>query len=125
MSDELKLNTQPVGDVTVIQFTASRILDEAEIQDIGEALLEEADKGMKPKLLLDFQDVGYMASAMLGKLVALNKKMRTNKGVLKLCAIRPPIMEVFKITKLHTLFDIFDDQHTAIQSFKKKKFFGR
>ena len=51
---------------------------------------------------------------MLGKLITLNTRVNEDNGKLVLCAIRPQILEVFKITKLTKLFDIVDDEATAL-----------
>ena len=57
-------------DIAIVQFTNNRILDEANIADIGntlKALIEEKDN---PKLLLDFSTVDHLSSAALGMLIA-------------------------------------------------------
>lgn len=117
-----KLNTQSDGDVTVVFFRDSAILDEANVEELGRELFDISDKGVKLKLLINFEKVEYLSSAVLGKLVALHKKMTKDKATLKLCCLKANIAEVFKITKLDKLFEIFPDQLKAINSFKASKF---
>lgn len=113
-----RVQTEQIGDVTVAHFTDKKILDEANIQEIGEELFELVDSNPQRKLVLNFSNVEYLSSAALGKLITLNKKVRQSKGQLKLCAIRPQIFEVFIITKLNKLFDIYEEEQAAVESFK-------
>ena len=71
-------------------------------------------------LLLNFESVEYLSSAALGKLITLNKRIKEENGELKLCNIIPEIYEVFRITKLNRLFEIFDDMEQALRRFKKR-----
>lgn len=116
------LKTQEVEEVLVVNFTDAKILDEARIQQIGQELMNcAASAAQKKKMLLNFQGVQFMSSAMIGKLVLLNKKCKTDEVVLKMSSISPNVMEVFKITRLNKVFEIFDDQDKAIKSFSKGK----
>ena len=75
----------------------------------------DATKGIQ--LCLNFGNVQYLSSTVLGKLITLNTRVNEDNGKLVLCAIRPQILEVFKITKLTKLFDITDDETTALSHF--------
>jgi anti-sigma B factor antagonist len=116
--------TQTNGDVLVVYFTDSQILDEGKIQQISEELMKIADKAESSKLLLNFNDVKFMSSSVLGRLVHLNKKCKNDKIDLKMCNISPDIMEVFKITRLNKVFDIHEDENKALSAFLKKGWFG-
>ncbi|MBI2921777.1 MAG: STAS domain-containing protein [Planctomycetes bacterium] len=117
-----RLVTQSVGEVTAVFFQDARILDETTVKAIADELMALVDSTYKIKLLLDFSNVEYLSSAVLGKLVATYKKVQEGKGQMKLCAIKPAIKEVFKITKLDKMFDIHDTQAAALNSFQTKKF---
>ena len=118
------LNTNEVDGVFVVAFTESRILDEATIQQIGAELLECITAASDKKLLLDFDGVTFMSSAMIGKLVLLHKKCKDQDVKLKVCNISDNVMEVFKITRLHKVFDIQKDRDKGVKSFDKKGWFG-
>ena len=94
-----ELLSQQKDDVLIVQFTSQKILSDVLIAQIGRELLELADEA-DGKLLLDFQGVTFMSSAMIGKIVLLNKKCKQNKTTIKLCNIAPSIKEVFEITRL-------------------------
>ena len=64
------------------------------------------------------------SAAMIGKIVLLNKKCKTEKVRLKLCEISDNIMEVFEITRLHKVLDIVGTEDEAVAAFEKKGFFG-
>ncbi len=113
-----RLFLEPRGDVTIVSFMDKKILDEANIQEIGDELTQLVTKDHRIKLLLNFENVEYLSSAALGKLISLHKRVREHSGQLKLCSIRPEIYEVFKITKLNLLFEIYDDEELALKTFK-------
>ena len=112
-----RLEVEDIGDVTVVNFTDRKILDEQNIQVIGEQLFGLVDQEGKRKLLLNFGNVEYLSSAALGKLITLNKKLQGAGGRLILCNIDPQIYEVFEITKLDKFFNIQKEEQAALQSF--------
>jgi anti-sigma B factor antagonist len=112
-----RLEVEDIGDVTVINFVDRKILDEQNIQIIGEQLFGLVDQEGRRKLLLNFGNVEYLSSAALGKLITLNKKLQAAGGRLILANIDPQIHEVFEITKLDKFFNIQKDEQTALQSF--------
>jgi anti-sigma B factor antagonist len=95
-----------VGDTTVVKFRDKTLLDEQQIQALGEQLFALVDQIGRGKMLLNLGSVEYFSSAALGKLVTLNKKLRDGGGQLILCNIDPQIEEVFTITRLNKLFRI-------------------
>ena len=112
-----RLEVEDIGDVTVVNFTDKKILDEQNIQVIGEQLFSLVDEHGRKKVLLNFSNVEYMSSAALGKLITLNKKVQAAAGRLVLCNIDPQIYEVFEITKLNKLFNIQKEEQAALQAF--------
>lgn len=119
------LRSQETEGVWVVAFTDAKILDDARIQQLGKELVEKAEQAKSTKgMVLDFSGVAFMSSAMIGKLVLLNKKCKQDNVLLKLCNITPNVAEVFKIMRLNKVFDIYKDQEKAVQSFDKKGWFG-
>ena len=117
-AEDSRLMVQKDVDVTVVQFLDHNILDEANIQQIGEELAGIVDKAAGPKLLLDFHNVAHLSSAALGTLITVNNKIRQKDGQLRLANIHPQIREVFSITKLDKLFQIHSTAPKALASFK-------
>ena len=117
MAQYRRLTVSDVGDVTVVRFVDRKILDELNIQELGQELFQLVEEDNKSRLLLNFQHVEFLSSAALGKLITLDKKVKAHGGKMKLSNIRPEIYEVFAITKLNKLFDIKDDEADALAAF--------
>ena len=112
-----RLMVQTIKDAHHVSFMDSRILDESSIKAIYTDIAELVATNDKIKLILDFENVDYLSSAVLGKLVALNKEVKTAKGHMVLANIKKPILEVFKITKLDQVLDIRKDAFAAMKAF--------
>src|SRR5437763_1343031 len=112
-----RLEVEHIGDVTVVNFVDRMILDEQNIQIIGEQLLSLVDQVVLMKLLLNYGNGEYQSSAALCKLITLNKKLQAVGGRLILCNIDPQIHEVFEITKLDKFYNIQKEEQAALQAF--------
>jgi anti-sigma B factor antagonist len=112
-----RLEVEQIGDVTVVHFVDRKILDEQNIQIIGDQLFSLVDNDGLRKLLLNFGNVEYLSSAALGKLITLHKKLQAVGGRLVLCNIDPQIYEVFEITRLDKFFNIQKEEQAALQAF--------
>jgi anti-anti-sigma factor len=117
MAGHRRLEVTEVGDVAVVRFVDRKILDEANIQELGQELFQLVEEENKTSMLLNFANVEFLSSAALGKLITLDKKIKARGGRLKLSNIRPEIYEVFAITKLNKLFDIKEDESDALAAF--------
>ncbi len=118
MSDAIPpLSVVTQKDIRIVEFTNNKILDEANITDIGQTLIYLVDENPAPKILLDFNNVEHLSSAALGMLINLNNKIRQGNGQLRLANIKPQIKDVFQITKLDKLFKIFENRALALASF--------
>jgi anti-sigma B factor antagonist len=113
------------GDILTIHINEPRLLDELTIQELYRDLLSVVEKTQEPKVLLNFAHVNFMSSSALGMLIRINKKCKEYKIALKLSNISPNIREVFKITGLERVFEIYKDAEDAIADFKKGQLFGR
>jgi anti-sigma B factor antagonist len=118
MADEL-FSTRSVDGVKVLAFQQSHILDAATIDRMSASLKEVIETSAETKFLFDFDRVGYLSSNALGMLIGLHRRVMQRKGRLKLAGIHPDVMEVFRITKLDTVFDIYKDAPSAVESFRK------
>jgi anti-sigma B factor antagonist len=117
MTGYQRLDVDQVGDVTVVRFRDHKIVEDINIQQLGQEMFHLVEVDNHDKVLLNFSSVDFLSSAALGKLITLDKKMKAHGGTLKLSNIRPEIYEVFAITKLNRLFDIKDDEADALVAF--------
>ena len=109
------------GDqVAVVTLLEARILDEANIGELGQELMDLVKKRYMIKMVIDLSQVQYLSSAVLRHLIALYKAIKEEKGDLKLCCVKPEIREVFKITQLDKMMEIHEELVAAVNSFKKK-----
>ncbi len=111
------IRVQDQDGIKRIEFVERNILDEANIQQIGEEIGRVVDSQDEPKVLISFTNVDHLSSAALGTLITINNKIRGRDGQLRLAEIDPQIYEVFVITKLNKLFQIFDTSEQALASF--------
>ena len=118
------ITTATNGEVLVVGFLESKILDSQRIEQVGRELQDIVPGAIHKKLLLNFNGVSFMSSAMITKLVMLNKTCKAQSVNLKFCEVSPNVLEVFKITKLNKLFDIQGEEDKALASFDKKGWFG-
>src|SRR6184192_3869123 len=91
-----RLEVEDVGDITVVNFVDKKILDEQNIQMIGDDLFRLVDELGRRKLLINFSNVEFMSSAALGKLIRLHQRLNQVGGKLILCGISKSILEIFE-----------------------------
>jgi anti-sigma B factor antagonist len=117
MTVQRRIQTSEVGGVTLVNFVDRKILDAANIQELGEELFNLVEHDGHKNVLLDFSNVEFLSSAALNKLIILDKKVKSKSGQLKLCNLMPEIREVFVITRLNQLFEIEDTKDSALATF--------
>ncbi len=116
------LQLEGFGDIGIVRFATSRVLDGSNVEQLGQEFEYLVREKYIIKMIVNFEKVKYMSSAVLGKLITLNKMITGEKGKLKFCCIDPTVMEIFKIMKLDKLFKIYETEEKAVESFGK--FFG-
>lgn len=108
-----------MGEVRVIIIDEVRLLDGAVIEQCYREIIALLEKTEESNVLLHFGRVTFMSSAALGILVRINKKCKEFQVSLKLCSIAPEIAQVFKITGLEKVFEIYADPAKAMEAFQK------
>ncbi|RMH23691.1 MAG: anti-sigma factor antagonist [Planctomycetota bacterium] len=116
-SGDSRLRISNDGDVIRVEFVDRNILDEGNIQQIGDEILTLVEERDTPRMLISFASVEHLSSAALGTLITINKRIRDKGGQLRLTDIDPQIYEVFVITKLNKLFQIHESADDALASF--------
>ena len=116
MQDSPRVKVSHEGDITVVELTDRKILDEVNISQIGDRLRDLVAQADKPRLVLDFVGVSHMSSSALGMLITIHKHVKEKAGELRLCNIQPTIYEVFVITRLNEIFNICQSREEAVSS---------
>ncbi len=111
-------------DITLAYFQDVRIIDESRISSLGQELTELINNAENNQIILNFQNVSFMSSAMIGKLVLFGKKCKAAKVALRMCNINENVEEVFSLMKLGKVFDIDKDEETSKKKIGKKSWFG-
>ena len=111
------LEIEDIADIHIVMFKDSSVLDQANIERIKDDLIAVVSDERKPKMIVSFENVQHISSAVLGMLMAVEKGIRKQKGQLRLAAINPSLMEVFTLTRLDKVFKIFDDTEKALKKF--------
>ena len=119
------INVTMFDDVGVVSFTTTQVLDGMNVQQLGTELQDLVESRYIVKMVINFENIKFLSSAVLGKLISLHKKIQQEKGRLAFCSIRDDIMQVFKITRLDKLIPIYDDEDQAIQGVNKPGLFGK
>lgn len=118
VTQDSRLTINRDGEVFHIQFQERNVLEEAYIQTIGMEIGRLIDESTSPKILINFKNVEHLSSAALGTLITISNRVKEKDGQLKLSNIDPRVHEIFLITKLDKLFQIYKDSEQAAQSFK-------
>ena len=117
MSEYRQITVTDKDGISVVRFVSEKIVDELEIQELGDELTSLIQKDKRVALLLNFDGVRFLSSAALGKLIKLDQLVKQHESKLKFSNIRSDVYEVFKITKLDTVFDIRETEADALAGF--------
>ncbi len=111
----MKLATREVSGVTIVDLSGKITLGEG-----GMTLREEVRKLLaegKKKIVLNLAEVNYIDSSGLGELVSAYTAVKNAGGELKLLNLTSKVRDLLVITKLVTVFDVKDDEASAVSSF--------
>ncbi len=114
---DMTTNARQVGDVTVVDIKGRIALGEesAALRDLVMNLLSEGHV----KILLNLADVSYIDSSGLGTLVSTVASVRKASGEMRLVNLSDRVDDLMEVTRLYTVFDIADDEPTALKSFER------
>jgi anti-sigma B factor antagonist len=113
----VKSSTRQVDGVTIVDLSGRITLGEgsATLKDTVHDLLS---KGLK-RIVLNLGEVNYVDSSGIGALVSALTAAKNQGGQLKLLNVTKRVHDLLQITKLHSLFDVKNDEAAAVQSFAK------
>ncbi len=111
----LTIDTREVGKVTILDINGRIVLGD-EIHSLRDAVRDLVSQNKK-KIILNLDGVDYIDSSGVGELVGSFTTVRNAGGELKLMNLTQKVHDVLHVTKLYTVFDIKDDEFTAVKSF--------
>jgi anti-sigma B factor antagonist len=112
----LKFTSREVDGVSVLALDGRIVLGEEsnQLREKVKALVAEGKK----KIVLNMENVTFIDSAGLGTLVAAHHSAKAQGAALKICHLGAKFQEVLQITKLLTVFDVYNSEAEAVSSFK-------
>jgi len=111
----MHINTREVEGVSILDI-GGRITLGDETGTLRDAVRDLVSKGSK-KIVLNLAEVNYIDSTGVGELVGSLMTVRNAGGELKLMNLTEKVKDVVHVTKLYTVFDIKEDEFTAVKSF--------
>lgn len=111
----LTIETREVAHVIILDVKGRIVLGD-EIHQLRDAVRGMLAQGKK-KIILNLAEVDYMDSSGVGEMVGAFTAVRNAGGELKLLNLSPKVEDILHVTKLYTVFDIRDDEFTAVKSF--------
>ena len=113
----MKFKTRQVDGVTILDLTGRITLGEGSVT-LRDAVRDVLSKGSN-KILLNLANVDYIDSSGIGELVSAYTTVKNSGGELKLLQLTKKVHDLLQITKLSTVFDVSDDEASAVASFSK------
>ena len=113
---ELNIRERQAGDVTILDLEGKITIGEGSVA-LRSAIRRLIEEGKK-KILLNLAGVGYVDSSGIGELVSSYTTINREGGQLKLLNLTQKIQDLLAITKLLTVFDVYDEESAALNSFK-------
>jgi anti-anti-sigma factor len=108
------IETHNVDGVLVAEFWDSLRLDPAPVQDLRTHYEAHLKAQGRPDVVIDLSGVGFAGSASLGNFVALQRLVRSKGGRIVFCEVDPTVAEVFRASKLESLFEFVADRPAAL-----------
>jgi len=113
----MKFNTRQVDGITILDLSGRITLGDGSVT-LRDAIRDLVNKGSK-SILLNLGDISYIDSSGIGELVSGFTSVRNAGGELKLLNLTKKVHDLLQITKLYTVFDVKDDEASAVASFTK------
>ncbi len=113
----MKIKTRQVDGIAIMDCSGRITLGEGSVQ-LRDAVRDLLAKGSK-QILLNLGDVTYIDSSGIGELVSAFTTVRNQGGDLKLLNLTKKVHDLLQITKLYTVFDVKDDEASAVASFAR------
>jgi anti-sigma B factor antagonist len=113
MDSKNLVKIQSEGQTAVAALKSASITDADQIEQIHLQINSFVEEEKPKKLIIDFQNVKFFSSQMLGVLVELRTKLQNYNARVLISAINPQLYRIFRITNLDKLFRFFQNTEQA------------
>lgn len=112
------ISVRYLDGIAIVSFAVSMAMFEGDkVQAVGLELADLVDSRKEPRILLNLANAHFMSSAMLAHLVKMHKKVQASRGRLRICGLRPVILDAFKVSRFDKIFEIYPDEASALKKF--------
>ncbi len=113
---QLRMSTRTLEGALVVDCSGRLVFGEesASLRDMVKKLITQT-----PQIVMNLREVNYIDSGGLGTLVSLFTTARSAGGAVKLASLSQRVGDLLQVTKLLTIFEVFDNEEAAARSFKK------
>ena len=112
----MKVSVNETGGVVVIKLTG-QLMGGTDALKINDELFDLLEKG-KNKIIVDLEEVSWINSSGLGILIGMITRVRKEKGEMVLINIAEKIKEILRVTKLESIFKVYDSLEDAMETYK-------
>ena len=117
MNNNIDIEIKKLEDIAVVVFNTTSIADVAGIEKVSAQIKQFIADNRPKKMVIDFTQVKFFTSQVLGLLLDLWRKLQASGGEVVISGINPQLHRVFKITNLDKIFRFFPDEQTALKAF--------
>lgn len=114
-----KIDIQSLGEVTVVSFPETTLLDTLAAELFGREINKVLDTGVKSGLVIDFENVRFLSSPTLGVLVSLSRRAKRGGARVVLASVPREFAAVFKVTDLLKFFELYENRADALAGFTR------
>jgi len=113
---QLRMSTRTLEGALVVDCSGRLVFGEesASLRDVVKKLIAQT-----PAIVMNLREVNYIDSGGLGTLVSLFTSARNAGGAVKLASLSQRVGDLLQVTKLFTIFEVFDNEEAAARSFQK------
>ena len=101
---------------TIVELQDEEILTDDRVNQIAKSLFALVEQNHPIHMILNFTRVQRLSSITLGTLIRLSRRIEARNGSLRLCALNPLLKDLFTLTKLDRIFDLYFDQKSALRN---------
>src|SRR5579864_2814939 len=112
-----RIDLDEVDGVRIVKFRDRQVFDDRTVREVADQLFAATPSTGPIRMILDFSAVDLVSSALLGKLILLQRRVDATGGKLRLCEMSSVVRSVFKTSNLDRLFAIDRDRRESIEAF--------
>ena len=112
------LDVRDENGIFIVSFKQASIAGIGEVEKISQALRDLIQDQGICNMVVDFSDVSFFSSQMLGLLVDIWRRIKDKGGALSISGINPQLTRVFRITHLDKLFDFHENAEAAVSALR-------